>query len=174
MFRLIKNDPIYNADQSTALSLEEKLKLESQKLEYLPTMGKVVGKHQGAHYFTVGQRKGLNVGGTTDPLFVIATDVETNTIYTGLSSQHPGLFKKALFVEKSEVHWIREDMTLKAGEKMEVMARIRYRQPLQKAVLYQFEDGMYVEFEEPQSAITEGQFVAWYLENELVGSGVIS
>ncbi|PBI88510.1 tRNA-specific 2-thiouridylase MnmA [Flavobacterium sp. ACN2] len=169
-----KNDPIYTSEKSAELSLEERLKLESQKLDYLSTMGKVVGKHQGAHYFTVGQRKGLNVGGTTDPLFVIATDVETNTIYTGLSSQHPGLFKKALFVGKSEVHWIREDMTLKAGEKMEVMARIRYRQPLQKAVLHQFEDGMYVEFEEPQSAITEGQFVAWYLENELVGSGVIS
>jgi tRNA-specific 2-thiouridylase len=169
-----KNDPIYNIEKSSELSLEERLKLEAQKLEYLPTMGKVVGKHQGAHYFTVGQRKGLNVGGTTDPLFVIATDVETNTIYTGMSSHHPGLFKKALFVGESEVHWIREDMTLKAGEKMEVMARIRYRQPLQKAVLYQFEDGMYVEFEEPQSAITEGQFVAWYLENELVGSGVIS
>ncbi|MNS25188.1 tRNA-specific 2-thiouridylase MnmA [compost metagenome] len=169
-----KNDPIYTSEKSAELSLEERLKLESQKLDYVPTMGKVVGKHQGAHYFTVGQRKGLNVGGTTDPLFVIATDVETNTIYTGMSSHHPGLFKKALFVGESEVHWIREDMTLKAGEKMEVMARIRYRQPLQKAVLYQFEDGMYVEFEEPQSAITEGQFVAWYLENELVGSGVIS
>lgn len=169
-----KNDPIYAIEKATEISLEEELKLESQKLEYLPTMGKVVGKHQGAHYFTVGQRKGLNVGGTTDPLFVIATDVETNTIYTGLSSSHPGLFKKALFVGKSEVHWIREDLTLKAGEKMEVMARIRYRQPLQKAVLHQFEDGMYVEFEEAQSAITEGQFVAWYLDNELVGSGVIS
>ena len=169
-----KNDLIYTIEKSAELSLEERLKLESQKLDYIPTMGKVVGKHQGAHYFTVGQRKGLNVGGTTDPLFVIATDVETNTIYTGMSSHHPGLFKKALFVGESEVHWIREDMTLKAGEKMEVMARIRYRQPLQKAVLYQFEDGMYVEFEEPQSAITEGQFVAWYLEDELVGSGVIS
>ena len=169
-----KNDPIYVVEKPAGISLEEDLKLESQKLNYVPTMGKVVGKHQGAHYFTVGQRKGLNVGGTTDPLFVIATDVETNTIYTGLSSLHPGLFKKALFVGKSEVHWVREDLTLKAGEKMEVMARIRYRQPLQKAILHQFEDGMYVEFEEPQSAITEGQFVAWYLENELVGSGVIS
>lgn len=169
-----KNDPIYVVEKPAGISLEEDLQLESQQLNYVPTMGKVVGKHQGAHYFTVGQRKGLNVGGTTDPLFVIATDVETNTIYTGLSSLHPGLFKKALFVGKSEVHWVREDLTLKAGEKMEVMARIRYRQPLQKAILHQFEDGMYVEFEEPQSAITEGQFVAWYLENELVGSGVIS
>jgi len=169
-----KNDAIYVGEKPAGISLEENLKLESQKLNYVPTMGKVVGKHQGAHYFTVGQRKGLNVGGTTDPLFVIATDVETNTIYTGLSSLHPGLFKKALFVGKSEVHWVREDLALKAGEKMEVMARIRYRQPLQKAILHQFEDGMYVEFEEAQSAITEGQFVAWYLENELVGSGVIS
>ena len=133
-----------------------------------------MGKHQGAHYFTVGQRKGLNVGGTTDPLFVIATDVESNTIYTGLSSMHPGLFKKALFIDKSEVHWIREDLTLANGESMEVMARIRYRQPLQKATLHQFESGMYVAFDEPQSAITEGQFAAWYLNDELIGSGVIS
>ena len=154
--------------------MQEELKLEAKKRDYLPTMGKVVGKHQGAHYFTIGQRKGLNVGGTTDPLFIIATDVETNTIYTGLTSQHPGLFKKALFIEKSEVHWIRTDMTLKVGETMEVMARIRYRQPLQKATLHQFEDGMYVQFDEPQSAITEGQFAAWYFDNELVGSGVIS
>jgi tRNA-specific 2-thiouridylase len=169
-----KNDPIYSIVKPTDLTLEEELKLESQKKDYLPTMGKVVGKHQGAHYFTIGQRKGLNVGGTTDPLFIIATDVETNTIYTGLTSLHPGLFKKALFIEKSEVHWIRTDLTLKVGETMEVMARIRYRQPLQKAILHQFEDGMHVYFDEPQSAITEGQFTAWYLGNELVGSGVIS
>ena len=137
-------------------------------------MGKVVGKHQGAHYFTTGQRKGLNVGGTKDPLFIIATNVETNTIYTGLGKVHPGLFKKALFIEKSEIHWIREDLALDNGETFAVMARIRYRQPLQKAILHQFESGMYVQFEEAQSAITEGQFVAWYLEDELVGSGVIS
>jgi tRNA-specific 2-thiouridylase len=169
-----KNDSIYTIEKPTGISLEDELKIESQKLDYLPTMGKVMGKHQGAHYFTNGQRKGLNVGGTTDPLFVIATDVDTNTIYTGLTSNHPGLFKKALFVGNSEVHWVREDLKLKEGQQMEVMARIRYRQPLQKATLYQFENGMYVRFEEAQSAITEGQFVAWYLENELVGSGVIS
>jgi tRNA-specific 2-thiouridylase len=135
-------------------------------------MGKVVGSIK-AHYFTIGQRKGLNVGGNKDPLFIIATNVETNTIYTGLSSQHPGLFRKGLFIEKSEVHWIRNDMTLGNGEQMEVMARIRYRQPLQAATLHQFENGMYVSFKEHQSAITEGQFAAWYIEDELVGSGVI-
>jgi tRNA-uridine 2-sulfurtransferase len=137
-------------------------------------MGKVVGKHQGAHYFTVGQRKGLNVGGTTEPLFVIATDVVTNTIYTGLSSNHPGLFRRGLFIEASETHWIRTDLALSVGESKEVMARIRYRQPLQKATLHQEEKGMYVIFDEPQSAITEGQFVAWYQEDELLGSGVIA
>ena len=169
-----KNNSVYTTPKQEGLSLEEELIAAAKKIAYTPDMGKVVGKHQGAHYFTIGQRKGLNVGGTTDPLFIIATDVVTNTIYTGLSSQHPGLFKSALFIEKNEVHWIREDLVLANGETMDVMARIRYRQPLQKATLHQFEDGMYVKFDEPQSAITEGQFVAWYINDELVGSGVIS
>lgn len=174
IIQIDKNDPIYSTDKEEGFSLEGELESASRKMPYTPEMGKKVGKHQGAHYFTVGQRKGLNVGGTTDPLFIIATNVETNTIYTGLSSSHPGLFKKALFIEKSEVHWIRKDLALANGETMEVMARIRYRQPLQKAILHQFESGMYVSFEEPQSAITEGQFAAWYLNDELIGSGVIS
>ena len=174
IFQIDKNHPVYNLDKPEGLSVEEAIVFDSKKIDYTPEMGKIVGKHQGAHYFTTGQRKGLNVGGTTDPLFIIATNVETNTIYTGLGSQHPGLFKSTLFIEKSEVHWIRTDLALAVGETMEVMARIRYRQPLQKATLHQFENGMYVAFEEPQSAITEGQFVAWYLDDELVGSGVIS
>jgi len=165
---------VYRPEKQQELSSKESLLLESNKIAYTHEMGKVVGKHQGAHYFTIGQRKGLNVGGTKDPLFIIATDVTTNTIYTGLGSQHPGLFRKGLFIEKSEVHWIRTDLALANGEQMEVMARIRYRQPLQKATLHQYEDGLYISFQEPQSAITEGQFAAWYLEDELVGSGVIS
>lgn len=169
-----KNDPVYQIAKPEGLSLEESLAFDVNKIKYTPEMGKVVGKHQGAHYFTIGQRKGLNVGGTTDPLFIIATDVETNTIYTGLTSQHPGLFRKALFIANSELHWVRTDLALANGHSMEVMARIRYRQPLQKATLYQFETGMYVAFEEPQSAITEGQFVAWHIDDELIGSGVIS
>jgi tRNA-specific 2-thiouridylase len=174
IFQIDASDPVYSLEKESHLSIEESLAFDAKKIDYTTEMGKVVGKHQGAHYFTIGQRKGLNVGGTTDPLFVIATNVETNTIYTGLTSQHPGLFKKALFIEKNEVHWIRTDLTIANGETMDVMARIRYRQPLQKATLHQFESGMYVAFDEPQSAITEGQFVTWYLEDELVGSGVIS
>lgn len=174
IIQIDKDNSVYNSLAITELSLEDDLKSKSKKINYTPEMGKVVGKHQGAHYFTIGQRKGLHVGGTTEPLFIIATDVETNTIYTGLGSQHPGLFKSALFIEKSEIHWIREDLILKIGESKQVMARIRYRQELQKATLYQFEKGMYVDFNLPQSAITQGQFVAWYEANELIGSGVIS
>ena len=174
IIQIDKNDSVYNTEIPTGLSIEEELKVVAAPLLYTPQMGKVVGKHQGAHYFTTGQRKGLNVGGTTDPLFIIATDVDTNTIYTGLTSQHPGLFKKALFIDKVEVHWIRKDLSLLNGETMQVMARIRYRQPLLRATLHQFENGMYVAFDEPQSAITKGQFVAWYRGEELVGSGVIS
>lgn len=169
IIQIDKNHSVYSSSDET-----ETLDSLSHKITYTPEMGKVVGKHQGAHYFTVGQRKGLNVGGTTEPLFVIATDVVTNTIYTGLSSNHPGLFRRGLFIDASETHWIRTDLALSMGESKEVMARIRYRQPLQKATLHQEEKGMYVIFDEPQSAITEGQFVAWYQEDELLGSGVIA
>ncbi|MFL9832349.1 tRNA 2-thiouridine(34) synthase MnmA [Flavobacterium sp. ARAG 55.4] len=169
-----KNNSVYDIGIPKGLSDEETLSLAASPIAYTPDMGKTVGRHQGAHYFTIGQRKGLNVGGTAEGLFVIATDVDSNIIYTGMGSHHPGLFRKALFVEKSEVHWIREDLALANGDSMKVMARIRYRQPLQEATLHQFASGMYVSFEEPQSAITEGQFVAWYQEDELLGSGVIS
>lgn len=169
-----KNDPIYQTELPADSTTEQELQFHAAKRNYNPQMGKVVGKHQGAHYFTNGQRKGLNVGGTTDPLFVIATDVDTNTIYTGLTSQHPGLFKKGLRIATEEIHWIREDLALKNDETMAVMARIRYRQPLQKATLHQLASGLYLLFDEPQSAITEGQFAAWYHDDELIGSGVIS
>jgi tRNA-specific 2-thiouridylase len=174
IIQIDKDHLVYSSESQQELPVNESVFLASKKIEYTPEMGKLVGKHQGAHYFTIGQRKGLNVGGTTEPLFIIATNVDTNTIYTGLGSQHPGLFRKTLFIEKSEVHWIRTDLALANGEQMEVMARIRYRQPLQKATLHHFEEGMYVSFQDPQSAITAGQFAAWYLEDELVGSGVIS
>lgn len=165
---------IYLQTEPEFSSEEDQLAYMSRKIEYHITDGKVVGKHQGAHYFTKGQRKGLAVGGTVEPLFVIETDVEENVIYTGQGKGHPGLLKKALFVSNDEVHWIREDLKLTLDQTTEVKARIRYRQPLQNATLHQVDSGLYVVFEEFQSAITEGQFVAWYLNDELVGSGVIS
>lgn len=152
----------------------EELAFYAEKPHYDPTDGKVVGEHQGAHYFTKGQRKGLDVGGTKEPLFVIETDVDQNIIYTGQGKSHPGLYRRTLFVSNEELHWVRTDLALDIDQSMEVMARIRYRQPLQKATLYKVDAGIYVDFEEKQSAITEGQFVAWYIGDELVGSGVIS
>ena len=141
---------------------------------YEPTDGKKVGEHIGAHYYTKGQRKGLGVGGTVEPLFVIETDVKTNTIYTGQGKNHPGLYRSQLLVTPDEIHWVREDLKLKLGETLAVKARIRYRQVLENAIINLTEQGLVVRFENPQSAIQEGQFVAWYLNDELVGSGVIS
>tara|TARA_B100000795_G_scaffold138072_1_gene103148 strand:+ start:18455 stop:19642 length:1188 start_codon:yes stop_codon:yes gene_type:complete len=146
----------------------------SKKILYTISDGKKVGEHEGAHYFTNGQRKGLAVGGTKEPLFVIATDVHENVIYTGQGKNHPGLYRRGLFVKQDETHWIREDLCIADGETLAVMARIRYRQKLEKAVLHQTTLGVYVIFENPQSAITAGQFVAWYHQDECLGSGVIS
>lgn len=168
------NDRVFEKESIEDVNAEDAFAYQAKKLDFSKANAKVVGKHQGAHYFTNGQRKGLNVGGTKEPLFIIQTDVDNNIIYTGQGSNHPGLFKKALFVKGAEVHWIREDLRLQPNETRQVMARIRYRQPLEKATLHQFESGMYVTFENPQSAITEGQFVAWYEGEELLGSGVIS
>ncbi|MDA0201336.1 MAG: tRNA 2-thiouridine(34) synthase MnmA, partial [Bacteroidetes bacterium] len=147
---------------------------QSKKTTYQTSDGKIVGTHQGAHFFTIGQRKGLAVGGTPEPLFVIDTDVTKNVVYVGQGKDHPGLYRKALKVKTDEVHWVREDLRHIEGTEMKVMARIRYRQPLQKARLILQADGLYVQFDQPQSAITSGQFVAWYEDEELLGSGVIA
>ncbi|MBR9846006.1 MAG: tRNA 2-thiouridine(34) synthase MnmA [Algicola sp.] len=164
----------YHLDVPEFDSKEKELEFLSKRHNYQLADGVVVGKHQGAHYFTKGQRKGLAVGGTVEPLFVIETDVEQNVIYTGQGKHHPGLLKTTLFITNDELHWVREDLALANGESMHVKARIRYRQTLENAIIYKVESGLFVEFENQQSAITEGQFVAWYLNEELVGSGVIS
>jgi tRNA-specific 2-thiouridylase len=152
----------------------EELKFLSKKIHYEKSDGKVIGKHQGAHYFTVGQSKGLGIGGHAESCFLISRDIDKNIVFVGEGRNFPGLFRSALKIENSEVHWVREDLRLQNGESMKVKARIRYRQPLEEATLYQFEEGLYIEFENPQSAIAEGQFAAWYDGEELLGSGVIS
>ncbi len=164
----------YLAAPPTFNTLEARLEYLSKKIKYNPTDGKVVGTHEGAHYFTKGQRKGLAVGGMVEPLFVIDTDVTENIIYTGQGNKHPGLYKSVLFVKDKDLHWVRPDLELKKDETLNVLARIRYRQKLEKAILYKVSSGLYVEFSTAQLAITEGQFVAWYIGDELVGSGVIS
>ena len=169
-----KEKEVYCQEMPSFDSKEKELRYLTKKIPYSVSDGKIVGEHQGAHYFTKGQRKGLAVGGTIEPLFVIDTDVDENVIYTGQGKAHPGLLKRALFVANDELHWIREDLALKSNETMKVKARIRYRQTLENAMLFKVDDGLFVEFENLQSAITEGQFVAWYINDELVGSGVIS
>lgn len=165
---------LYSSETPKFSNKLEELDFHARKYEYAAEDGKVVGKHQGAHYFTKGQRKGLAVGGTPEPLFVIDTDVIDNVIYTGQGKNHPGIYRKGLFINKDEVHWVRKDLAINNDETLKVKARIRYRQPLQDATLHQTEAGMYVIFDEPQASITEGQFVAWYEGEELLGSGVIS
>ncbi|AQW93958.1 tRNA 2-thiouridine(34) synthase MnmA [Elizabethkingia anophelis] len=164
----------FNQPQPEFSSKQEELEYLSSKIKYQKSDGKVIGKHQGAQYYTIGQSKGLGIGGHKESCFVISRDMENNILFVGESHSFPGLYKKALKINNDEVKWIRKDLQLQNGESREVMARIRYRQPLQKATIYQFEDAFYIEFEEPQSAIAEGQFAAWYDGEETLGSGVIS
>ena len=165
---------LYKKKSNNSLTIKEKLIKGIRNINYKIGDGREVGKHNGAFYFTIGQRKGLRIGGSKKPLFVLQTDVENNIVYVGMGKDHPGLYRDALLVDSNEEHWIREDLKLSYKESMIIMARIRYRQPLQKARLFKYKEGIYVLFDKPQSSITKGQFVAWYIENELIGSGVIS
>ncbi|HSA04843.1 MAG TPA: tRNA 2-thiouridine(34) synthase MnmA [Tenuifilaceae bacterium] len=153
---------------------ESDLENLSKPFVYNKNIGKKVGEHQGAQFYTIGQRKGLNVGGKAEPLFVISIDIQENIVYVGMGQNHPGLFRKALFINSNEVHWIRPDLKLSVGQHIELMVRIRYRQPLQKATLYCKDEGTYIVFNEPQRGITAGQFASWYDGEELIGSGVIA
>lgn len=164
----------YHKEKPEFSSKLEELEYLSANIHYKKSDGKVIGKHQGAQFYTIGQSKGLGIGGHKESCFLISRDMENNLVYVGEGRNFPGLFRKALKIDNSELHWVREDLRLKNGESMEVMARIRYRQPLEKATLYQFEEDFFIEFENPQSAIAEGQFAAWYVGEELLGSGVIS
>lgn len=142
--------------------------------KYSSTDGSVVGEHNGAHFYTIGQRKGLGVGGKIEPLFVIAIDVTENIVYVGMGEDHPGLYRRGLFIKKDEVHWVRPDLELLQSKSADYMVRIRYRQPLQRATARCTEHGLYLTFDTVQRGITAGQFAALYLGDELVASGVIN
>lgn len=170
---IFRDFPEYHKETPLFTSQQEELEFLSAKIHYKKADGKVIGKHQGAQFYTIGQSKGLGIGGHKESCFLISRDIKENVVFVGEGKDFPGLFRKALKIETPDIHWIREDLRLKNGESMEVMARIRYRQALEKATLYQFEEGLYIAFENPQSAIAEGQFAAWYKDGELLGSGVI-
>ncbi len=152
---------------------EDNLVIISAPHDFGKAGGRVIGNHNGAHFFTIGQRKGINIGGYREPLFVIGTDVKSNILYTGEGQDHPGLYRKGLTINRDEIHWIRPDLTMNEGEYRDYMVRIRYRQPLQKARLYLRKGAMYIIFNKLQRGIAPGQFAAWYDSDELVGSGVI-
>jgi tRNA-uridine 2-sulfurtransferase len=145
----------------------------SNKHNFRTEDGKMIGHHNGAHFYTIGQRKGINIGGKTEPLFVLSIDTQDNIVYVGQGHNHPGLNRYGLFIPAKDIHWIREDQEMQQGEIREFLVRVRYRQPLQKACLYRQKEGLFILFDDPQRGITPGQFAAWYDQDELVGSGVI-
>lgn len=152
---------------------DETLEELSKTFNFERNQGSIIGKHQGAHFYTIGQRKGLNVGGKPEPLFVVGTDTTENIVYVGQGDYHKALNRKGLFIKLDDIHWIREDLALSEGETAVYEGRIRYRQPLQSMQLHMRKEGLYIIFEEKQRGITPGQFAAWYNEGELIGSGVI-
>lgn len=162
------------AKLAAASDFEALLPLLCSEYVYNKKDGKSVGQHEGAHYFTIGQRKGLQVGGKKEPLFVIATDTKENVVYVGQGETHAGLNRKGLFIPNADIHWIREDLRMQIGEERRYLSRIRYRQALTGVMLYMRADGLYLIFEEEQRGITPGQFAAWYDGDELIGSGTIN
>lgn len=166
------DSPIYLRDDPPD-DLHEKLQVLAAPYKYVQTDGTIVGRHNGAHFFTIGQRKGLNVGGKVEPLYVIGIDVENNIVYTGQGDRHPGLYHTALFVGGKDVHQVRPDVKPDHNSGIRYRVRVRYRQPLQDATLYLMPEGLYILFDEPQRGIAPGQFAAWYNDDELIGSGTI-
>ena len=178
-----KKGKVIKVDNNFITSNKEESDFESNKsyLESLctpqifsETDGKYIGDHNGAFFYTVGQRKGLDIGGFKYPLFVIMKDIDKNILYVGMGSDHPALFKKALFISKKDIHWVRNDLTLEPNETIEVYFRVRYRQPLERGKIFMYKSGLFILFDRPISSIASGQFASWYIENELIGSGVIS
>ena len=160
--------PKYNREVA-----DDDLAALSEPWHYTVRDGKKIGQHKGAHFYTIGQRKGLGIGGRKESLFIISTDVEQNVIYVGEGDSHPGLHRRALQIKPDEIHWVNPSRKLEVGESARFAVRIRYRQPLQQATLFIREEGAYILFDEPQRGIAAGQFAAWYDGEELVGSGVI-
>ena len=153
--------------------VENFLKRSVEKYKYSESYGETIGYHDGAHFFTIGQRKGLQLGGFKNPLFVIQIDVKKNIIYVGEGKNHPGLYRQGLLIKHKDIHWVRPDLKIDLNSSEKILARIRYRQPLKRAEIFCCQEGLYLIFNKKQKAISSGQFAAWYKGNELIGSGVI-
>ena len=163
---------LYTKDNNLINEQERIIDL-SRQINYTNLDGNIIGEHDGAHYFTIGQRKGLAIGGYNQPLFIIGTNTVTNEIFVGEAKNHPGLLRKALKIRFSKVNWVNDHFNYLNSKNLNLMAKIRYRQKLQKISISKYLDFLYVEFEDYQSAITPGQFVAIYDNSQLIASGVI-
>ena len=169
-----KTGRVVEIDSNNLMYHKENITNKFESFKYSSSMGKVIGEHNGAHYYTIGQRKGLNIGGFPLPLFIIGTDVKENIIYVGQGENHPGLYRSGLTVSKENIHWIREDLKIDIDTPTVYNSRIRYRQILTPCSITSNEFGLKVSFEETQRGITPGQFISWYKNDELIGSGIIN
>jgi len=169
-----KTGKVVEIDSNNLMYHKENITNKFESFKYSSSMGKVIGEHNGAHYYTIGQRKGLNIGGFPLPLFIIGTDVIENIIYVGQGEDHPGLYRNGLTVKKENIHWIREDLKIDIDTPTVYDSRIRYRQKLTPCSINSNEFGLKVSFKEIQRGITPGQFISWYKNDELIGSGIIN
>jgi tRNA-specific 2-thiouridylase len=160
---------LYNSLKASAKNISEL----AAPFTYTKDMGTVVGQHQGAYYYTIGQRKGLQIGGKPLPSFIIGVDTKNNLLYTGQSELHNGLNKYALKIEINSINWLNNNILFNKNNELSCRVRIRYRQPLQDAILLRVNVDVFILFSKKQKGITPGQFAAWYQGDELVGSGVI-
>ncbi len=169
-----KTGKVVEINAENSMYLKENISNKFEGFSYSSSIGKVVGDHNGAHYYTIGQRKGLNIGGFPLPLFIIGTNVKENIIYVGQGEDHPGLYRDGLTVSKENIHWVREDLKIDFDNPTDYNSRIRYRQKLTPCTITINEFGLKVSFQESQRGITPGQFISWYKNDELIGSGVIN
>jgi len=169
-----KTGKVVEINAENSMYLKENISNKFEGFSYSSSIGKVVGDHNGAHYYTIGQRKGLNIGGFPLPLFIIGTNVKENIIYVGQGEDHPGLYRDGLTVSKENIHWVREDLKIDFDNPTDYNSRIRYRQKLTPCTITINEFGLKVSFRESQRGITPGQFISWYKNDELIGSGVIN
>jgi tRNA-specific 2-thiouridylase len=169
-----KTGKVVEIDSNNSMYHKENITNKFESFKYSSSMGKEIGDHNGAHYYTIGQRKGLNIGGFPLPLFIIGTDVKENIIYVGQGEDHPGLYRNGLTVKKENIHWIREDLKIDIDTPTVYDSRIRYRQKLTPCSITSSEFGLKVSFKEVQRGITPGQFISWYKNDELIGSGIIN
>ena len=173
--KIIKVEPDEKIFKKVLKNVEDEnyLKKSVQKYKYSESSGEIIGYHDGAHFFTIGQRKGLQVGGFKKPLFVIEKDVKKNIIYVGEGENHPGLYRQGLLIKSNDINWLRPDLKISLNSSEKILARIRYRQTLKPAQIFRRKEGLYLVFNKKQKSISSGQFAAWYKEKELIGSGII-